>query len=143
MSVTLFVSPGTKLLAQVQVTSGAADGPVVAGLTNSDFAAKIDGAEAKVAGGGFVQEQYWLLIEAPDLPEETYSLEISLQVPGGTSPVASDFSTDSVFYTVDKIDQVLVTDRSGSMGWGAEPRLPDGALLQIHSRFNGMEGGIE
>jgi hypothetical protein len=118
------VQPGTKLLAQVQVTDGTPEGPLVAGLTNSDFVARVGGADAKVTGGGFIQEQYWLLIEAPDLPEDTYDPEISLLAPGGSSPVASGVSAKSVVYTVDKIDQVLVIDRSGSMGWGDTPRLP-------------------
>jgi hypothetical protein len=113
------VQPGDKFLVQVLVTDGS-DGPVVSGLTNADFTATVDGVNAPVVGGGFIQEQYWLLLEAPTLSDGTYALAVTLQ----TTPPASDTNTDSVVYTADLLDQVLVIDRSGSMDYGPEPRLP-------------------
>ena len=104
------VQPGDKFLVQLLVTDGT--GPVVAGLSNSDFTATVDGVNAPVVGGGFIQEQYWLLLEAPSLPDATYDLEVTLE----TTPAASDTSASSVVYTADLLDQVLVIDRSGSMG---------------------------
>jgi hypothetical protein len=102
--------PGDKFLVQVLVSDGAG-GPVVAGLGNSDFTVTVGGESASVIGGGFIQEQYWLLVEAPDLPDDTYDLDVTLET---TS--ASDTSENSVVYTEDRTDQVLIIDRSGSMG---------------------------
>ncbi len=107
------VQPGDKFLAEVLVTDGGAPAaPVIAGLTNSDFTATVNGVNAPVVGGGFIQEEYWLLLEAPDLPNGTYTLVVTLE----TTPAASDTNANSVVYTADLTDQVLVIDRSGSMG---------------------------
>ncbi|MCL7453246.1 MAG: VWA domain-containing protein [Anaerolineae bacterium] len=113
------VQANDKFLVQVSVTDGAG-GPVVAGLTNSDFSATVDGTTASVVGGGFIQEQYWLLLEAPSLADGTYPLAVTLE----TTPAASDTNADSVVYTADRLDQVLVIDRSGSMVYGTVERLP-------------------
>jgi hypothetical protein len=116
------VQPTTKFLAQVLVTDGAG-GPVVGGLSNSDFTATVDGVVAPVAGGGFIQEQYWLLLQAPRRDDGLYDLEVTLEEPGSGTPLASDTSRESVLYTADLVDQVLVIDRSGSMGSGTPTRL--------------------
>lgn len=118
------VQPGTKFLVQVQVTDGSPTGPVVAGLTNSDFSVQVNRVDAPVTGGGFIQEQYWLLVQAPEsLSDGTYDLEVFLEEPGTSTPIASDISLSSVIYTADLVDQVLVIDRSGSMGMGDPARL--------------------
>lgn len=110
-----FDSPG-KFLAQVVVTDGTPTGPVVAGLTNSDFAANVNGVAATVTGGGFIQEQYWLVIQAPaQVANGTYDLEVELEESGTATVIASDTSAASVTYTPDNTDHVLVVDRSGSM----------------------------
>jgi hypothetical protein len=107
--------PG-KFLAQVLVTNGSPTAPVVGGLTNSDFKAKVNGVNALVTGGGFIQEQYWLLISAPTQSANgTYDLEITLEAPGAATAIATDTNTASVAYDNDSTDQVLVIDRSGSM----------------------------
>jgi hypothetical protein len=111
--------PGDKFLVQLLVSDGVG-GPVVSGLGNSDFTVTVDGDPADVIGGGFIQEQYWLLVEAPDLEDGTYDLAVTLE----TTPAASDTSEESILYTEDRIDQVLVIDRSGSMDYGPDPRLP-------------------
>ena len=111
-----YASPSSHFLAQVSVTNGSPTGPVVAGLTNDDFTAEVDGEDATVVNGGFVQEQYWLVIQAPDRPLGTYDLGVTLEEPGTTTPIASATSPDSVVYDEDRTDQVLVIDRSGSMG---------------------------
>jgi hypothetical protein len=111
-----YVTPASHFLAQVLVTNGSPTGPVVAGLTNDDFSAQVDGTDATVVNGGFIQEQYWLVIQAPSLTNGTYDLEITLEEPGTTTPIASDTNADSVVYDEDNTDQVLVIDRSGSMG---------------------------
>ncbi|MGE5123026.1 MAG: VWA domain-containing protein [Acidobacteriaceae bacterium] len=118
------VQPATKFLAQVQITNGSAAGPVVAGLSNSYFTAQVGGQEATVVGGGFIQEQYWLLIQAPaSLADGVYDLEITLSEPGSGTSLASDTSADSVVYTLELVDQALVIDRSGSMLNGTPTRL--------------------
>ena len=118
------VRPSTKFLAQVLVTNGSEVGPVVAGLTNDLFTAQVGGQDAMVTGGGFVQEQYWLLVQAPDtLADGIYDLEITLQEPGSGTPLASDTNAESVVYTRELTDQALVIDRSGSMGMGTPTRL--------------------
>jgi hypothetical protein len=112
----------SKFLAQVFVTNGSPTGPVVAGLSNSDFKAKVNNLDANVAGGGFIQESYWLVIETPDgLADGTYDLEVILEEPGTSTPLDTDTSPNSIVHTSQKTDHVLVIDRSGSMGWPIEP----------------------
>ena len=110
-----FDGPG-KFLAQVLVTNGAPNGPVVGGLTVNDFKARVNGQNALVTAGGFVQEQYWLVIQAPNQGANgTYDLEILLEAAGTATTIATDTNATSVQYTPDHVDQVLVIDRSGSM----------------------------
>ena len=116
--------PDAKFLVQVQVTDGSSTGPVVAGLSNDDFKAYVEGVEAPVTGGGFIQEQYWLLVQAPgSLADGTYDLEIVLEEPGTSTPLASDTNPNSLVYTEDLTDQVLIIDRSMSMSAGTPDRL--------------------
>ena len=108
-------SPG-KFLAQVLVTNGDPKGPVVAGLTVNDFKATVNGQNALITGGGFIQEQYWLLIQAPNQSADgTYDLVVTLEKSGTTTPIATDTNAASVVYNPDHTDQLLVLDRSGSM----------------------------
>ncbi len=110
-----FDGPG-KFLAQVLVTNGDPKGPAVAGLTVSDFKVRVNGVNALITAGGFVQEQYWLVIQAPNQGSNgLYNLEVSLEASGTATTIATDTNTASVEYTPDHIDQVLVIDRSGSM----------------------------
>ncbi|MCB0111685.1 MAG: VWA domain-containing protein, partial [Caldilineaceae bacterium] len=110
-----FDGPG-KFLAQVLVTNGDPKGPVVAGLTVSDFKARVNGVNALITAGGFVQEQYWLVVQAPNQGSNgVYDLEIRLEESGTATTIATDTNAASVEYTPDNVDQVLVIDRSGSM----------------------------
>ncbi len=110
-----FDGPG-KFLAQVLVTNGDPKGPVVAGLTVNDFKAQVNGVNALITAGGFIQEQYWLVIQAPNQAANgTYDLEIRLEESGTATTIATDTNAASVQYTPDNVDQVLVVDRSGSM----------------------------
>ncbi|MCX6045412.1 MAG: VWA domain-containing protein [Chloroflexi bacterium] len=107
--------PG-KFLAQVLVTNGSPNGPVVAGLSVNDFKAKVNGQNALVTDGGFIQEQYWLVIQAPNQTADgTYDLEITLEKSGTATAIASDTNPTSVAYTSANTDHLLVLDRSGSM----------------------------
>lgn len=110
-----FNGPG-KFLAQVLVTDGSPTGPVVDGLTVNDFKASVDGVEALVTAGGFIQEQYWLVVQAPALGADgTYDLEVRLEESGTTDVIATDTNAESIVYTPDNVDHLLVLDRSGSM----------------------------
>lgn len=110
-----FDGPG-KFLAQVVVTDGNPKGPVVAGLTVNDFKARVNGQNTLITAGGFIQEQYWLLIQAPNQAANgTYNLEVRLEAAGTATTIATDANAASVQYTPDLVDQVLVIDRSGSM----------------------------
>ena len=107
-------TPG-KFLAQVLVTDGAG-GPVISGLTVSDFKAKINGANALITTGGFIQQQYWLTVQAPPQASDgDYDLRIDLEQSGTSTSIANDTNSSSVAYNSNRIDHVLVLDRSGSM----------------------------
>jgi len=113
-----FDAPG-KFLVHVLVTdSSSPTNPVVAGLTKDDFKVKVGGLNALVTAGGFIQEQYWLVVQAPIQPSNTtYNLEVYLEEPGTTTIIATDTNANSVQYVSDNLDNVLVIDRSGSMGY--------------------------
>ncbi len=109
-----FDAPG-KFLAQINVTDAETDAPI-AGLRSTDFSAEIGGENAIITTGSFVQDQYWLIIQAPlQGGDGTYDLEVTLSYSGGT---AGDTNANSVRYDNLNTDQVLVIDRSGSMSSG-------------------------
>lgn len=111
-----FVGTGSKFLAQVLVTNGAPDGPVVGGLSKNDFKVRVNGQNALVVTSGFVQEQYWLVVDAPNgLANGSYDLEVILEEPDTNNAIASDTEATSVVYDANNSDHVLVIDRSGSM----------------------------
>lgn len=110
-----FNAPG-KFLAQVLVTNGDPKGPVVAGLTVNDFKVRVNGQNALITAGGFIQQQYWLVVQAPNqVADGVYDLAIDLEKSGTTTVLATDTNNASVSYNANNIDQVLVLDRSGSM----------------------------
>lgn len=111
----VYVTPASHFLAQLLVTNGSPTGPVVAGLANHHFQARVGGAAAPVVNGGFIQEQYWLVVQAPALTDGIYDLEITLEAPGTGMAIASDININSVVYDEDRTDQLLIIDRSGSM----------------------------
>ncbi|MHC4066604.1 MAG: VWA domain-containing protein, partial [Planctomycetota bacterium] len=107
--------PG-KFLVQLLVTNGAINAPVVAGLSLDDFRVEVNGIDAPIVAGGFVQEQYWLQVQAPDQAADgTYHLEVLMEEPGTNNAIASDISANSVVYDPAHTDQALIVDRSGSM----------------------------
>lgn len=115
----------SKFVAQVLVTNGAPNGPVVDGMTNADFKAEVGGVPALVVGGGPIQEQYFLQILAPNQAANgPYDLEIFLEEPGTTTVIATDTETEAIVYDSTSTDHVLVIDRSGSMSW------PSGGPMQ-------------
>ena len=105
-----------RFLAQVLVTDGSPTGPVVAGLTNADFAVKVNNQLGTIETGGFIQEQYWLVVTAPTQSADgTYDLKVELQEPGTSTEIAFDTNLNSIVYDTERFDHVLVVDSSGSM----------------------------
>ncbi len=131
-------APG-KLLAQVLITAGGGGSPVVGGLAKEHFRAEVGGVDATIETGAFIQEQYWLLIEAPQQNSNgSYDLEVLLKKPGTNSTIASDLNVNSVHYDDDFTDHVLVLDRSGSMGSdGKIEAARDAAKLYVDVGRNG------
>jgi hypothetical protein len=109
-----YVQPLDVIVVQVLVTNGSPTAPVIAGFSYTDFTATIGGAPALIQGGGFVEEQYFLLVQAPNLPNGPKNLSITLGA-------ASDTETEAVVYDLTNMDNVIVIDRSGSMGWYSAP----------------------
>jgi hypothetical protein len=104
------------IIVQVSVTDGSPTGPVVGGLSNSDFRVEIGGILALVSGGGFVQEEYFLLVNTPDQAANgPYDLEVFLEEPGTSTTIASDTEMDAIIYDNTNTDNIIVTDVSGSM----------------------------
>jgi hypothetical protein len=110
-----FNGPG-KFLAQVLVTDGSPNGPVVSGLTVNDFKAFVNGQPALITTGAFIQQQYWLVVQAPNqVSDGVYDLEVRLEASGTATTIATDTNSASVEYNGNNLDHVLVIDRSGSM----------------------------
>ena len=104
-------TPG-KFLAQVLVTDGAG-GPVISGLTVSDFKAKVNGPNALITTGGFIQQQYWLTIQAPNQASDgDYDLRIELEQSGTSTSIANDTNSGSVAYNSNRITPTFAGTRS-------------------------------
>jgi hypothetical protein len=129
------------IVVQVSVTDGSPTGPVVGGLSNSDFQVEVGGLPALVLGGGFVQEEYFLLVNTPmQGANGPYSLEVFLEEPGTSTIIASDTEADAVVYDNTNSDNIIITDVSGSMGWDAKlPAAQNAADLFIDAS-NSSEG---
>lgn len=106
--------PGRFLL-WVEVTGGAVV-DYIAGLEwDRDFSVTVGGDAAEILNGGYVQNQYWLVVQAPDKPGATLGDKFPVTLQLGPGGVTGDSETDAVIYEVRASDQVLVVDRSGSM----------------------------
>ncbi|HSM58852.1 MAG TPA: 6-bladed beta-propeller [Candidatus Sulfomarinibacteraceae bacterium] len=116
--------PGT-VIATVEVSNNGA--APVKGLEPGQFTAAIGGEAAPVLGANYVDDLYVLVLDAPPQASAgTYDLIVTLD------DDQSDSETDAVRYTSQVRDNMLVLDRSGSMG--SEGRLfaaKQAAQLQI------------
>lgn len=106
-----------QFLTRVKVTG--ADGGSVAGLTAGDFQVSVrkasGGADlpATVVNAAYVQDDYWLLVQAPDAGAgaedgQFYNLTVAL----GSATATQN---SSVLYVERTQDVIVVLDRSGSM----------------------------
>ena len=96
------------------------DGSGVAGLVASDFQIQIRKAgggaliDATVVNAAYVQDDYWLLVQAPsDADGAENGIFYDLIATLGTS---NDTETSALLYVERTQDVVVVLDRSGSMG---------------------------
>ncbi|MFZ6029302.1 MAG: vWA domain-containing protein [Chloroflexota bacterium] len=129
------------MVVQVSVTNGSPTGPIVGGLTNSDFDVEVGGLPALVVGGGFIQEEYFLLVDTPtQVANGPYDLEVSLEEPGTSTVIASDTENDAVIYDATNSDHVIVTDVSGSMGWDGKLFAAQNAANLFIDATNSSEG---
>ena len=79
-----------------------------------DFSVTVGGVPATVLNGDYVQNQYWLSVQAPDFPDSMAGQEVALVVSlVGTG--VRDTADLAVVYEVIAKDQILVLDSSGSM----------------------------
>ncbi|MEM8862359.1 MAG: VWA domain-containing protein, partial [Chloroflexota bacterium] len=109
--------PG-RFLVWVEVAGATGTSNFVAGLDwQNDFDVLVGGVDATILNGGYVGNQYWLSVQAPNQPAASVGDKFNLQVRVGPSVGgATDTETDAIVYDVLSTDNVLVIDRSGSMG---------------------------
>ncbi|MBV7326977.1 VWA domain-containing protein [Chloroflexi bacterium TSY] len=101
------------------VTDGSLDDPISGLDWEQDFAVTVGGEEAEILNGEEVGNEYWLVVQAPNVPNttlgDTHDLHVEL-VMGG----ADDDAPNAVLYDIIPKDQVLVIDRSASMNQGSK-----------------------
>jgi Mg-chelatase subunit ChlD len=129
------------IVVQVSVTNGSSTGPVVGGLVNADFKAAVGGVPALVLNGGFLQEEYFLLVDTPtQAANGPYELEIFLEAPGTNTVIASDLEPDAIVYDNTDTDHIIVTDVSGSMGFDGRLEATQNATRLFIDAGNSTEG---
>ena len=79
-----------------------------------DFGVEVDQQPATILNGDEVQNQYWLLVQAPELPQRGPGSKVDLKV-SLTGTNTTDMEASAIAYEVVSKDQVLVLDNSGSM----------------------------
>lgn len=93
--------------------------PLIRGLTKANFQVAVEGTTlpaANIIEVGLVQDEYWLVVQAPPEPASggpLYRLTVRLSLCGGTAQADSDNVV--VYDTLGAADNVLVIDRTGSM----------------------------
>lgn len=135
-------------IARLEVTGSG--GGAVAGLLASDFDVSISETgfalapeiDAAVINAAYVQDNYWLLIQAPSDAEGAvtgteYDLTVDL---GG---ISSATQTAALTYVDEPQDVMIVLDRSGSMGddTGKLEAARNAAILLVDELSDGDQGG--
>lgn len=118
--------PGRFLLwVQVEDTAGNID--FVEGLEwRRDFTVTVGADNAPILNGGYVQNQYWLVVDAPQKPGANVGDKFDVKVELGPNRVP-DTEAEAIVYDSTVTDQVLVIDRSGSMNGDPYPTKLDSA----------------
>lgn len=129
---------------RLSVTGG--DGSSVAGLVAGDFDVEIQKSGGSpipvtILSSAYVQDDYWLLVRAPDDSEgaedgQFYNLTVSL----GSN---SDTENQSVVYIERTQDVMVVLDRSGSMGGstGKMQAAKNAAAMLVNELADNDQGG--
>ncbi|HYF63491.1 MAG TPA: vWA domain-containing protein, partial [Herpetosiphonaceae bacterium] len=131
----------------VRLAVKGADGGGVAGLTAGDFAVQLRPAgggasiPATIVNSTYVQDDYWLLVQAPNAAAGAvggafYDLTVAL----GSQ---SDTENSAVLYVERTQDVMIVLDRSGSMG-GSTGRIEaarNAANLLVNELSDNDQGG--
>ncbi len=135
-------------IARLAVTGSG--GGAVAGLWASDFDVSISETGvalapdigATVINAAYVQDNYWLLIQAPGdgagaVTGTEYDLTIDL---GG---ISSDTKTAALKYVDEPQDVMIILDRSGSMGYGSGKieAARNAAILLVDELSHSDQGG--
>ncbi|MCB8945261.1 MAG: VWA domain-containing protein [Ardenticatenaceae bacterium] len=109
--------PG-RFLVWLEITGSAGTSNFVEGLQwDRDFTVEVGGDEATILNGSYVNNGYWLEVQAPDKPGASVGDAFDLTVTLGPQGMGKvDTETDAIVYDVLLTDQVLVLDNSGSMG---------------------------
>jgi len=105
--------PG-KIWVRVRVINPLANPSHTSGLETSDFEVKIGGLTANIVSGLQVQDQFWMIVQAPAQPTAAYyDLEVTLV---GRS---RDREHNAVYYLDPgaQVDTMVVGDTSGSMSY--------------------------
>ncbi|MFQ5744543.1 MAG: VWA domain-containing protein [Acidobacteriota bacterium] len=120
------------------------NGSGVAGFTKDDFTVQIsDGGtsiEANVVNALYVQDDYWLLVQAPHQQEgaetgQFYDLSVEL-----TSSI-SDTQPLAVLYVERTLDKLIVLDRSGSMADGGRLEAAQNAAVLMTYELDESDQG--
>ena len=109
--------PG-RFLVWLEITGSAGTTNFVEGLQwDRDFTVEVGGDTATILNGSYVNNGYWLEVQAPDKPGASVGDAFDLTVTLGPQGIGKvDTETDAIVYDVLLTDQVLVLDSSGSMG---------------------------
>lgn len=106
-------NPG-RFLVWVEVKGTTSGAPVVELDPRQSFGVQVGGVAADILQGDVVQNRYWLVVQAPEIPGAASGQLFDLRVEI-LDTAANDVSTQSVLYESRPREQVLLLDRSGSM----------------------------
>jgi len=132
-----------KILVKVEVLSPLGGGTPVAGIALDDFVLTIGSKvvpPADLISRAYVQGQYWFLFRAPTQSADgDYNLQIDFATLSDTEAAAVHYAPRSA------ADNVLIMDRSGSMGYFGGLKLQaakDAARLYVDSWRDGDKIGL-
>lgn len=109
--------------------------PLIRGLSATDFQVEVQGSAATIIEASLVQDEYWLLVQAPPEPASggpLYDLGVALALCGGN--VFAQRNNVVVYDDLGAADNVIVMDISGSMeDFDKMPSAQNAAALYINA----------